>query len=40
MGGGGFGKTSEVIEGFFSVISITGLNRPNTGNNDNDDESM
>jgi hypothetical protein len=34
---GMFGKTSEMMEGFCSVISVTGVNRPNTGKNDGDE---
>jgi hypothetical protein len=29
-----FGKTSEAMEEFCFVISVTGLNRPNTGKDD------
>jgi hypothetical protein len=32
------GKTSEMMEGFSYVISITGLSRPNTGLDDEDNE--
>jgi hypothetical protein len=38
-------KISDMIEGFYLVISITGINRPNTGgggedDNDNDDDDI
>jgi hypothetical protein len=32
-----FGKTSGTIKGFCFVISVTGLIRPNDGNDDEDD---
>jgi hypothetical protein len=33
-----FRKTFEKMEGFSFVTPVTGLNRPNTGKEDDDDE--
>jgi hypothetical protein len=33
-----FSKTFEKMEGFSFVTPVTGLNRPNTGNDDDDDK--
>jgi hypothetical protein len=33
-----FRKTFEKMEGFSFVTPVTGLNRPNTGNEDDDDD--
>jgi hypothetical protein len=33
-----FGETSERMEGFPSLISITGFSRLNTGKDNNDDD--
>jgi hypothetical protein len=35
-----FRKTFEKMEGFSFVTPVTGLNRPNTGKEDNDDDSV
>jgi hypothetical protein len=35
-----FRKTFENMEGFSFVTPVTGLNRPNTGKEDDDDENI
>jgi hypothetical protein len=35
-----FRKTFEKMEGFSFVTPVTGLNRPNTGNEDDDDDGL